>query len=121
MKYIVITQEMCTINVEYIVDLEKGRLPDDCKTVDAILATADKRTIIKISDTPGIRCKTLSCEPMKTYRIPVVWTMTGIVEVQAKDLASAIEIAHDSELPKGSYLDDSFSIDSEDIEEVEAS
>jgi len=121
MKKVVVVEEHLLAKVEYIIDV-RGDLPIPFDTAASINKNNIlKRQVIEISPLRGNLVKIISIENCKTYRIPVVWTMRGIVEVQAKDLASAIEIAHDSELPKGSYLDDSFSIDSEDIEEVEAS
>ena len=52
---------------------------------------------------------------MKTYTIPVSWTMIGIVEVEAENLNKAIQIAQNDEgvipIPdNGQYLDDSWKV-----------
>lgn len=47
---------------------------------------------------------------MKTWRIPVVWQEIGTVEVDAKTLAEAIDIAKTADLAipdDGEYLADS--------------
>lgn len=52
---------------------------------------------------------------MKQWKIPVVWTMMGSVEVEAETLAEAIEIARDENIPdNGEYLDGSWEVDYED-------
>lgn len=53
---------------------------------------------------------------MKTWRIPVCWTMMGVVTVEVDTLNKAIEIAQDDEgiipLPdNGTFLDDSWEVD----------
>ena len=49
---------------------------------------------------------------IKTYRVPVVWSMMGFVEVQAESLSDAQHQAMDAPLPEdGSYLEGSFEID----------
>ena len=49
---------------------------------------------------------------MKTYRVPVVWSMMGFVEVEAESLSEAQREAMNAPLPEdGSYLEDSFEID----------
>lgn len=63
--------------------------------------------------------KTEPVVSMKTYRVPVVWTMMGYVTVQAADIDDAIDAADEAPLPDdGSYLDDSFEIETDGIEEV---
>ena len=61
---------------------------------------------------------------MKTYRVPVVWSMMGFVEVQAESLSEARHEALDAPLPEdGSYLEGSFEIDEGSfvfVDEVEA-
>ena len=52
---------------------------------------------------------------MKTYTIPVSWTMIGIVEVEAENLNKAIKIAQNDDgvipLPdNGQYLDGSWKV-----------
>ena len=49
---------------------------------------------------------------MKTYRVPVVWQMYGIVEVQAESLSEAIHEAQAAPLPEdSSYIEGSFEVD----------
>ena len=59
---------------------------------------------------------------MKTWRIPVVWEMKGVVSVEAKTLKEAIVTAKDecSNIPipeNGEYLDGSWEVDCADEEE----
>lgn len=56
---------------------------------------------------------------MKTWRIPVAWTMMGMVDVEAKTLNEAIEIAKDDAgvipIPdNGTFLDGSWEVDCSD-------
>ena len=57
---------------------------------------------------------------MKTYRIPLVWSMYGLVSVEAEALQDAIDYALGPEcpLPEGNYLDESVSVDAEALEEL---
>ena len=56
---------------------------------------------------------------MKTYKIPVVWSMIGNVEVQAKSLSEAVNKAYDAPLPDdGSYIEGSFEVDEAGIVDV---
>ena len=53
---------------------------------------------------------------MKTWKIPVNWTMMGMVTVEAETLEEAIEIAKDDEgiipIPdNGSFMDGSWEVD----------
>lgn len=53
---------------------------------------------------------------VKTWKIPVVWTMMGIVTVEAKTLKEAINIAQDKDgvipIPdNGDFLDGSWKVD----------
>ena len=54
---------------------------------------------------------------MKTYKIAVSWTETGIVLIKGNNVESAIKKAErtidDISLPEGEYLDGSFQIDKE--------
>lgn len=52
---------------------------------------------------------------MKTYKIPVIWSCYGFVNIQAENLEEAIELAEEAPLPDGDYIDDSFEIDLEGI------
>jgi|LakMenE18May11ns_1017448.scaffolds.fasta_scaffold9721213_1 hypothetical protein len=49
---------------------------------------------------------------MKTYKVPVVWTMMAYVEVEAESLDEAINEVMNAPLPdNGEYLEDSFEVD----------
>ena len=57
---------------------------------------------------------------METYEIPCYWQMYGTLEIKAKDLDDAIAIAESAEcnLPtNGSYVEASFEVDHEVIED----
>ena len=56
---------------------------------------------------------------MKTWKIPVAWTMMGVVDVEAKTLDEAIEIAKDDAgvipIPdNATFLDGSWKVDCSD-------
>lgn len=54
---------------------------------------------------------------MKTYKIPVTWSVIGQVEIDAESLEEAILKAEDANLPTDSdYLEGSFSVDHDCIE-----
>ena len=54
---------------------------------------------------------------MKTYKIPVVWAMSAIVEMQAESLEEAILMAEDAPVPEnGEYMDCSFEVDEHAIQ-----
>ena len=54
---------------------------------------------------------------LKTYKIPVSWTVTATVEVEAGSLNEAIAMSGEVSLPTDSeYLDDSFRIDVESLD-----
>ena len=59
---------------------------------------------------------------MKTWKIPVFWTMNGVVEIKADTLEEAICDARlgDNPLPEGNYVDGSFDVDDEcfDTEDI---
>ena len=56
---------------------------------------------------------------MKTYKIPVSWLMYGYISVTAESIEDAIDYAdNESKLPEGSYVEASFEIDHDAIEEV---
>lgn len=57
---------------------------------------------------------------MKTWKIPVCWTMMGTVNVDAKTLGEAIEIAKDDAgiipIPDdGTFMDGTWEVDCTDI------
>lgn len=53
----------------------------------------------------------------RIYRIAVIWTETGVIKVNAKNVEDAIRKANETKettlLPEGEYLDGSFEIDVE--------
>lgn len=58
-------------------------------------------------------------EKTKTYRIPVTWQMYGHITVEAENLEEAIEKAEDTNtpLPEGSYVEGSYEVDRDAIDE----
>ena len=61
---------------------------------------------------------------MKTFEIPVVWQMSGVVKVQGTSLEDAMNTFNrnvgDYPLPKnGHYVEDSFELATEDVHEME--
>jgi hypothetical protein len=56
---------------------------------------------------------------MKKYKIPCAWEMYGVMEVEAESLDAAIETARlHGELPtNAAYVDGSFEVDSEVVED----
>ena len=50
---------------------------------------------------------------MKTYKIPVFWSVYADMQIEAKTLRDAIKKANELELPQGTYLEDSFAVDQE--------
>lgn len=60
---------------------------------------------------------------MKTWRIPITWSVCGFVSIDADTLAEAMDIAHDDEnvlpLPsEAQYVDGSWELSHTDVEEV---
>ena len=56
---------------------------------------------------------------MKTYRIPVYWTMYDTMEVEADSLKEAINLAIDVlPLPEGEFVDGSFTVEMETLNEI---
>lgn len=57
---------------------------------------------------------------MKSYRIPLVWSMYGYADVAAETLQEAIDYALGPEcpLPEGNYLDESAIVDAEALKEM---
>ena len=57
---------------------------------------------------------------MKSYRIPLVWSMYGYADVDAETLQEAIDYALGPEgpLPDGNYLDESATVDAEALKEM---
>ncbi len=55
----------------------------------------------------------------KVYEVPVTWMMSGTYHVRASSPEAAKEAVFDAPLPKdGDYVDDSFSVDEDDVREV---
>ena len=54
---------------------------------------------------------------MKTFKIPVVWQMYGVMHIEAESLEEAKEkaFAGETPLPDGNYIDDSMEVDNEEI------
>lgn len=53
------------------------------------------------------------------YKIPVYWTMFDTMEVDAESLKEAIDLAIDSlPLPNGDYVDGSFTVEMETLNEI---
>lgn len=53
------------------------------------------------------------------YKIPVYWTMFDTMEVEADSLKEAIDLAIDSlSLPDGDYVDGSFTVEMETLNEI---
>lgn len=58
-------------------------------------------------------------EPKKTYKVPCVWEMYGWYEIEAHSMEEAIaDVTHRGGLPEGEFIEGSFAIDHEYIEEV---
>jgi hypothetical protein len=52
----------------------------------------------------------------RTFQIPVVWTMSGVMLVEADDLDEAIRSADENPLPmNGDYLEGSFEVQHEAV------
>ncbi len=57
---------------------------------------------------------------MPIFKIPCSWQMYGSLEIEADDLDEAVELAYSNEcsLPdNGSYVDASFEVDHESVED----
>ena len=50
---------------------------------------------------------------MKTYRVHLIWSLYGHVDVEAESAEKAVEVAlgPDRPLPEGEYIDDSVQVD----------
>jgi len=62
--------------------------------------------------------KTITTAKASTFTIPVRWEMTTVMQVEADSLKKAIQKVnqHGYELPDGSYVNDSFEIDYDRLE-----
>lgn len=55
---------------------------------------------------------------MKLYKIPVSWTVIATMEIYAKSLDEALELAQHEKLPTDNdYLEDSFQIETDGLED----
>ena len=53
---------------------------------------------------------------MKTYNIPVIWQVWGIIKINAESLEDAIDEVESQPLPhNGEYIEGSFEVDSEGV------
>ena len=57
---------------------------------------------------------------MKTYTIPVQWSVSALMNIEADDIKQALVKAYDSPLPtlpnNGEYLDHSFEVLADELE-----
>ena len=54
----------------------------------------------------------------RTFQIPVVWTMSGVMEIEATDLDDAVAKASEAPLPDdASYLEGSFEVQHEALDQ----
>jgi hypothetical protein len=53
-----------------------------------------------------------------TYKIPVYWTMFDTIDIEAESLKEAMEIIDSVPLPEGDYVDGSFTIEMETLNEI---
>ena len=61
---------------------------------------------------------------MKEFDLCVTWEMCGTVKVKANNLEEAMEIFHKTSdeimLPEGEYVDSSFKLSTDEVDEMEA-
>ena len=55
---------------------------------------------------------------MIKYKIPVYWTMFDTMEVEAESLKEAMETIDKMPLPEGIYVDGSFTIEMDTLNEI---
>ena len=60
----------------------------------------------------------MSSTKKKEYKIPCSWEMCGHINVEAESLEAAILIAGDEGLPSGDYVDSSFVVNMESLDEL---
>jgi hypothetical protein len=53
-----------------------------------------------------------------TYKIPVYWTMFDTIDIEAESLKEAMETIDMMPLPKGLYVDGSFTIEMDTLNEI---
>ena len=58
-------------------------------------------------------------EMCMTFQIPVIWKMRTVMNIEARSLKEAVKIvnSHEYELPDGEYVEDSYEIDYDRLEE----
>jgi hypothetical protein len=57
---------------------------------------------------------------MKTYKIPVSWTVTAVMHIEAESLEDAIKQADNESLPTDTdYLEGSFCIDDQVFSDIQ--
>ena len=58
-------------------------------------------------------------EEAGVYKIPVIWKMRSVMSVPARSLKEAVRIvnSHEYDLPDGEYVEDSYEIDYDRLEE----
>ena len=58
-------------------------------------------------------------EAYTTFQIPVIWKMRTVMTVNARSLKEAVKIvnSHEYQLPEGEYVEDSYEIDYDRLEE----
>ena len=62
--------------------------------------------------------KTVTAAKATTFTIPVRWEMTTVMQIEADSLKEAVQKVnqHGYELPEGAYVNDSFEIDFDRLE-----
>jgi hypothetical protein len=53
-----------------------------------------------------------------TYKIPISWTLTAELDIEADSVEDAIFKAEDANLPRGEYLDSSFDVNVDIISQI---
>lgn len=58
-------------------------------------------------------------EVYTAFQIPVIWKMRAVMTVNARSLKEAVKIvsSHEYQLPEGEYVEDSYEIDYDRLEE----
>lgn len=79
-------------------------------------------SFLNLVDSIEDACQNVPVDSLKKYRIPVVWQMMGYQYIHASNIQEAIRIAGNMPLPdNGEYLEDSFEIDIEGLEQYQES
>lgn len=118
-----------TILADILEDVETEVSGTAAELMDIYLKTKDKKAFSQIFEAlTGVKFSDFIHQvkaEMKTWHVPVSWTMTGYISVQADTAQNAFkkgqEVARHVSLPvNGEYLEDSFRVD-EDQEVVQVS